>query len=108
MKELNILEKESEIAFKWFHKSDIIFDPGKFQSFNINRLRKMGDSGDKPIPLTKSITLLGLQVDNILNFDLQVSILCKKVEVNALSKNNFFKSFSINKALVESLCILKI
>ena len=87
----------------------MIINSGKFQAIIINTLGKMRDScnvstGEKLITLTKSVTLLGLQIIDRLNFDLQVSTFCKKVvaKLNALSRFSSFSNFYTKKTLMES------
>ena len=69
-------------SVKRFHKNEMIVNPGKFLGFVINRLgnRKweIHAKWDKSIASIKSVTLLGFQIHNRLNFDRQVSTLCKK------------------------------
>lgn len=65
--------KKFEIATKQFHITNMIVNPCKFEAIIINTLEKMTDSqntniGDKLIASTKSVTLLGLQIDNRLTF----------------------------------------
>ena len=74
---LNMLEKESAIAIKWFYKNNMVVNLAKYYAFITNRLGKVRDSyniniGGKSIASTKSVTHLSLQIDSRLNFDLQV------------------------------------
>ena len=66
-------------------------------SYNIN-------ISGKSIASTKSVTHLGLPIDRRLNFDLQLSKLCKKTaaKLSAVSKFSSFTNCSSKKALVEA------
>ena len=61
----------------------MIVNPGKFQVMVINRLGKMENKHEMDIENKKTISehsvkLLGIEIDNELNFDRQVSTLCKR------------------------------
>ena len=79
---LDILEKESEVAINWFKQNEMIVNPDKFQAMVLGRHKQK-----ETINLTingaeikgqNSITLLGVQIDNKLNFDNHISNACKK------------------------------
>ena len=64
-----------------------------FQSIIINRLGKLKDSyvlltGNHKIDLENSVTLLGIEIDNKLNFEKHVAALCQKTgrQLNVLSR----------------------
>lgn len=87
----------------------MVINPGISQAIITNRLGKMRDScyvsiGDKSIALTRSVTLLGLQTDNRLNFYLQFSTFYKKVvaKLNALSRFSSFSIIFTKKAFMQS------
>ena len=89
---IKILEDTSECVMKWFTNSCMIGNPGKFQSViiesskdKINRqsLKINGNS----IETSESVKVLGIEIDDHLNFNLHVSTVCKKTggQLNALS-----------------------
>ena len=77
------LQNKAEIAIQWFKENFMIVKPGKFQAMVINRFEKMENKhemyiGNKKITSGHSVKLLGIEIDNQLNFDSHVSTLCKK------------------------------
>ena len=67
----------------------------KFQPIIINRLGKLKDSyelliNNHKIDSENSIILLGIEIDNKLNFEKHVTALCQKAgrQLNALSRIN--------------------
>ena len=57
----------------------------KFQSIITNRLGKLNDSyqllsDNQKIDLENSVTLLGIEIDNKLNFGKHVTALCQKAD----------------------------
>ena len=71
---LRILEKESESVVDWFRKNNMIANPDKFQAIIMNKRRenqithklKIYNNG---IEATKSVKLLGIEIDNQLSFN---------------------------------------
>ena len=88
---LRLLEKESEVAIKWFSDNNMIVNPKKFQTIIIKRQNKSNHNycltiNNVEIKSKKSVTLLGIEIDNILKIEKQVSTVCKKVnnQLNAI------------------------
>jgi len=89
---VNILEKESETAIKWFKENEMIVNPDKFQALILGK-HKQNDSiklkinGSEIIP-EKSVTLLGIEIDDKLNFNDHVKTICKKAgnKINAIGR----------------------
>ena len=76
-------QNETEIAIQWFKDLFMIVNPSKFQEMVINRFRKTENKHEmyiknKKITSEHSVKLLGIEIDNQLNFDNHVSTLCKK------------------------------
>ena len=70
---LRILEKESESAVDWLRNNNMIANPGKFQAIIMNKRRENQISHklkicNNEIETTKSIKLLGIDIDNQLSF----------------------------------------
>ena len=79
---IGTLESESNIAIDWFKKNKMIINPDKFQA-NILDKKK---SNFTNIPLTidnqtiksvPSVELLGIYLDDNLNFNLHISNICR-------------------------------
>ena len=86
-----MLEKESKVAIKWFSDNNMIVNPKKFQTIIIKRQNKSNHNycltiNNVEIKSKKSVTLLGIEIDNILKIEKQVSTVCKKVnnQLNAI------------------------
>ena len=86
-----MLEKESKVAIKWFSDNNMIVNPKKFQTIIIKRQNKSNHNycltiNNVEIKSKKSVTLLGIEIDDILKIEKQVSTVCKKVnnQLNAI------------------------
>ena len=103
------LQNEAEIAIQWFKNNFIFVNPGKFQVMAINKFRKMENKHKMYIEHEKmisehSVRLLGIEIDNQLNFVNHVSILCKKAgsQLNTIGRLRKYIGFSEKKALKET------
>ena len=90
---LRLLEKENEVAIKWFSDSNMIVNPKKFQAIIINRQNRSNYNccltiNNADIKSKESVTLIGIEIDNKLNFEKHVSTICKKAnnQLNAISR----------------------
>ena len=77
------LQNESENAIDWFRSNEMVVNPDKFQSIIINRLRKIKGSyeliiDNHQIDSGNSVTLLGIEIDNKLNFEKHVRALSER------------------------------
>ena len=80
---LRLLEKESEVAIKWFSDNNVIVNPKKFQAIIIKRQNRSNHNcslavNNTEIKSKESVTLLGLEIDNKLNFEKHVSTICNR------------------------------
>ena len=87
------LERESKAAIDWFKNDEIIVNPDKYQAIILNMSNKMNNeyfSNIREANLTseKSVTLLGIKVDNKLSFDNHISFLCRNAsnQLNAINQ----------------------
>ena len=90
---LPILESECETAINWLHNNKVIVNPDKFQVFFLNKCGCHNTNievkiGNEKIKLTSSVKLLGIHIDDKLNFNHYINKLCKSVgnQVNALTR----------------------
>ena len=91
------LEDASERAIKWFTNNCMIVNPGKFQSIIIEsskgkiKPQSLKINGNF-IETSESVKLLGIEIDNHLNFQSHVSTICRRAagQLNAFSR---LKSF---------------
>ena len=92
----------------------MIVNPGKFQVMVINRFGKTENKheifiGNKKTTSEHSVRLLGIEIDNQLNFDNDVSTLCKRAssQLNAIGRYRKYIGFPVKKAFDRSLCVFK-
>ena len=74
---ISILESESNIAIDWFETNKMTVNPGKFQSIITDKkkqdhTKETFEIGDKAIEASPSVKLLGVQIDDNLNFNLHI------------------------------------
>ena len=88
---ISVLESESNIAIDWFETNKMIVNPGKFQSIIIDKkkqdhTKETFEIGDKVIETSPSVKLLGIQIDDKLNFNLHITNICRSAanQLNAL------------------------
>ena len=90
---LKLLEKESEVAIKWFSNNNMAVNPKRFQESIINRQNRSNHQcclniNNAEIKSKESVALLGMEIDNKLNFEKHVSTICKSAnnQLNAISR----------------------
>ena len=106
---LPILESECEAAINWLHNNKMIVNPDKFQvilldkrgSDNTNIELKIGN---EKIKSTSSVKLLGVHIDDKLNFNHHINKLCKSAgnQLNALTRLKSFLGLKERVVLVNS------
>ena len=106
---ISVLESESKISIDWFETNKMIVNPGKFQSIIIDKKKQDHrkenfEIGDKVIEASPSVKLLGVQIDDKLNFNLHITNICRSAanQLNALISLKQFSSFEAKKVLVNS------
>lgn len=106
---IKTLEKESEIALSWLNNNKMIANPNKFHSILLSRA-KIDTSkleiniGDRVIQSERSVKLLGVTIDDKLNFNLHISNLCRKAsaQLNALFRFKNVLSLQTRSILAQS------
>ena len=90
---LEILKSETEEAIKWFETNNMFANPDKFQAIVVHHNKNVKgdyniDVNNIKIKSTNSVKLLGVEIDNNLNFGKHVSSLCQKAanQLNAISR----------------------
>ena len=73
------LQSDLKIVLKWFKDNQMMANPGKFQFMILskNTINKSIVIGNKTIESSKSVKLLGLTIDNKLNFGIHINNICK-------------------------------
>ena len=104
-----ILESEIKTAISWFQSNEMIVNPGKFQGIIIDK-KKQDHTGEyiiidqKNIKTSSSVKLLGVQIDDKLNFNLYITKICR-FTVNqryALTRLRMFLNFEEKATLINS------
>ena len=103
------LEKEGNIATRWFRDNSMIVNSKKFQAITIDRKTQKHNPqkltiDEKFITSSENVTLLGLEVDSKLNFYEHISKLCNKSagQLNALCRIRHLKGLEERKILINS------
>ena len=84
---LKILKEESESAVKWFRENNMIVNPDKFQTIVLQKGNKNNNTNiilnteNITFNASKSVKLLGITIDNKLNFEEHIFLLCKKISL---------------------------
>ena len=95
------LEDESDVAIDWFTVNHMIANPGKFKAVI---LKKDGTDttgttlriNNKSVDSSSDVRLLGVTIDNKLNFSKHISELCRKAASNINALKRFKKYISDN------------
>ena len=106
---IDTLESESNIVINWFTKNETIINPDKFQAIILDKKK----SNLTNIPLTvdnqtiqsvPSVKLLGIHLDDKLNFNLHISNICRSAanQLNALIRLKNYLSFNAKRVLINS------
>ncbi|XP_057296307.1 uncharacterized protein LOC130625272 [Hydractinia symbiolongicarpus] len=106
---IKLLECESNIALVWLKNNKMMANPKKFQSIIVTRDKcnncdLVVKIGDKLIKTESEVKLLGVTIDNGLNFDSHISKLIKKTsaQLNSLFRLSTFLSHKAKLTLVQS------
>ena len=105
---LEILEKESKTAIKWFKQNEMIGNPDKVQAMVLGRhipkeTIDLNINGEE-IKGQNWVTLLGIEIENELNFHNHISNFYKNAgnEINAISRIQSFLGQKEKEALVNT------
>ena len=73
------LKSDLKIALNWFKDNQMMANPGKFQFMILskNTINQSIAINNKTIESLKSVKLLGLTIDNKLNFGIHINNICK-------------------------------
>ena len=77
-----LLETQSNTVIEWFQNNKMKVNPGKFQGIIADEKKKCHANetlkiGDETMKALSSVKLLGVQIDNQLNFNLHISNICR-------------------------------
>ena len=79
---IRVLSEETAVAIDWFECNLMQANPNKFQVklLNHNQVNLSVTVGNKTIAAAESVKLLGVNIDNNLNFTSHTQELCQKLE----------------------------
>ena len=85
------LERDAHRAIAWFDNNYMDANPDKFQCISLDRFGRPPISisvDGNTIPSSDSIKVLGVTLDNSLQYDIHISILCSKasIQINAMKR----------------------
>ena len=105
---IEILENASEEAIDWFKSNEMIVNPDKFQVMIIGSGKEKEKYklkiNEAEIESQTSVTLLGVKIDNKLNFNEHISTICKKSgnKINAISRIQGFLDQKEKEVLINT------
>ncbi len=106
------LENESNNAIEWFKSNLMIVNPDKFQAIILNRNSAVQDKytlnfDNNEIQTSDEVTLLGLEIDNKLNFGKHIHQIIKGAggQLNFLIRNRTFLNYDAKKVVIESFIL---
>ena len=105
---LEILRKECETAINWFKTNKMIVNPDKFQSMIISSKKDLSKSvlniNGVELTMEPSVKLLGIEIDNKLNFEKHISNICKKArnELNRICRLETFMEHKEKEAIIST------
>ena len=109
---IDILESESNIAIDWFTKNEMIINPDKFQAVILDRKKSNLTNtsltiDNQTIKSVPSVELLGIHLDDKLNFNLYISKICRSAanQLHALTRLKSYLSFNARRILIYSYMI---
>ena len=105
---IKVLEKESKSSIDWFEINNMIANTDKFQAMILSSDEKENKYdlkiNDSIISSEKSVTLLGIEIDNKLNFEKQVANICRKAnnQLNAIGRIQNFLGKKEKETIINS------
>ena len=108
---ISTLEQDSQAAIDWFKINEMIVNPDKFQAIVIKKNCRMKDSyalniNNQTINSENCVKLLGIEIDNTLSFNKQISTLCKKTssQLNAIGRIQKCIGFKEKRSALKQFC----
>ena len=103
------MQSGSEIVIDWFKNNKMIVNPDKFQAILLDK-RKSGHTNQRIvvdnqyIKVVSSVELLGIQIDDKLEFNLHISNICRSAanQLNALFRLKRFLGYKEKRILINS------
>ena len=106
------LESECKVSIKWFHENKMNVNPDKFQAIVLDKCRSNNTEvkfiiGSEKIQAVPSVDILGITIDDKLNFNLHIDKICLKSanQLNALVRLKRFLGNEERKVLINSFVL---
>ena len=105
---LEILRKECETAVNCFKTKKMIVNPDKFQSMIISSKKDQSKSvlniNGVELTMESTVILLGIEIDNKLNFEKHISNICKKAsnQLNVICRLETFMGHKEKEAIINT------
>ena len=106
------LESECKVAINWFHENKMIVNPDKFQAVVLDKRTSNNTevkciTGSEQIQAVPSVDVLGMTIDDKLNFNLHIDKICLKSanQLNALVRLKRFLGNEERKFLINSFVL---
>ena len=105
-------ESECKVAINWFHEIKMIVNPDKFQAIVLDKRTSNNTEvkfiiGSEQIQVVPSVDVLGMTIDDKLNFNLHIDKICLKSanQLNALLRLKHFLGNEERKFLINSFVL---
>ena len=106
------LKRECEVALTWFRDNKMMVNPNKFQAILLNKskpthVKLTMDIGNEKIESLSAVKLLGIEIDDKLNFNNHINTICRSAanQLNALIRLRHFLETKERKALIQSFVL---
>ena len=106
---ITILENQSNIPLSWLQNNKMIANPKKLYAILLSKIKSDNSDfeikiGNRTIRSERTVKLLGVTLDDKLNFDLHVSKICKtaSTQLNALYRFKSILHLQAKRVLVQS------
>ena len=107
---LKILKENQESPVKWFRENNMIVNPDKFKAIVLQKGNKNNNINitlnieNITINTSKLAKLLGITIDNKLNFEEQITVDCKKASLqpNTISRLQKYMGKKEKEAIINS------
>ena len=110
---IELLEKETDLTLAWLKNNNMIANPEKFHCIILSRDNNEENVGvtinisDRKIKSESNVKLLGVHIDNKLNFDLHISKIVKSAsaQLNAINRLRKYFNSQAKSVLVQSFVL---
>ena len=108
----NVADTTFKVAIKWFHENKMMLNLDKFQAIVLDECRSSNTEikfifGLEQIQAVPSVDILGITIDDKLNFNLHIDKICLKSanQLNALVRLKRFLGTEERKVLINSFVL---